>query len=106
MRRAAARRVALATDLERQRSEMIGADFVRIELELVDTFCKLALNSHSAERKRQHEFNARRALEGAMHALAKLHLKEEEAQVVVTQIEEVQALLKVLEGDGSAGQSC
>ena len=87
-------------DIERQRSEMIGTDFVRIELELADTFCKLALNSHSAERTRQHEFNAHRALEGAMHTLAKVHLKEAEAEKIVTQIEEVKALLEALKANG------
>ena len=50
---------------------MIGMDFIRIELELADTFCKLALNSHSAEGTRQHEFNAHRALDGAMHTLGR-----------------------------------
>jgi hypothetical protein len=93
-------------DKERQRGEALRADFIRIELELADTFCKLALNSHSAERKRQYEFNAHRALEGAMNALTKVHLKEKEAEAIVTQIEEVKALLEVLETDGSARLKC
>ncbi len=108
MRRAAARRVAQrdGIDIERQRSEMNRVDFIRIELELADTFCKLALNSHSAERKRQHEFNAHRALETALHTLTKVHLKEKETEQIVTQIEEVKALLEVLEANGSTGLKC
>lgn len=93
-------------DIERQRREMIGTDFIRTELELADTFCKLALNSHSAERKRQHEFNAHRALEGAMHTLTKVHLKDKEAEGVVAQIEEVKTLLEALEANGSARLKC
>jgi hypothetical protein len=85
---------------------MIGTDFIRIELELADTFCKLALDSHSAERKRQHEFNAHRALEGAMHTLAKVHLKDKEAETIVMQLEEVKALLEALKANGSAGPEC
>ena len=51
-------------DIERQRREMIGTDFITIELELADTFCKLALNSHSAERKAgSNAHQAHRALE-------------------------------------------
>ena len=93
-------------DIERQRSEMIGMDFIRIELELADTFCKLALNAHSAEGKRQHEFNAHRALDGAMQTLSKVHLKNKEAEEIVTQIEEVKALLQALEADGGSRPSC
>jgi hypothetical protein len=93
-------------DIERPRSEMIGTDFIRIELELAGTFCKLALNSHSAERKRQHEFNAHRALEGAMHTLTKVHLKDKEAETIVMQIEEVKALLEALRANGKAGPEC
>lgn len=77
-----------------------------MELELADTFCKLALNSHSAERKREHEFNAHRALATALQTLTKLHLKEKEAEKIVTQIEEVKALLETLEGKGSANLKC
>ena len=93
-------------DKATQRTETIGADFVRIELELADTFCKLALESHSKERKRQHEFNAHRALETALHTLTKLHLKEKEAEKIVTQIEEVKALLETVKANGKAGPQC
>ena len=108
MRRAATRRVPQrdGIDIERQRSEMNRVDSIRIELELADTFCKLALNSHSAERKRQHEFNAHRALERAMQTLTTVHLKEKEAEQIVTQIEEVKALLEALEANGSAAPKC
>jgi hypothetical protein len=53
MRRAGTRGVPQrdGIDIERQRSEMIGTDFIRIELELADTFCKLALNAYAPERK-------------------------------------------------------
>ncbi len=108
MRRAGTTRVPQrdGTDIERQRSEMNRVDFIRIELELADTFCKLALNSHSPERKRQHEFNAHRALESALHTLTKVHLKDKETEEIVVQIEEVKALLETLEGDGRSGLKC
>ena len=106
MRRAPLQIITQTDDVERQRLETIGADFIRIELELADTFCKLALNSHSPERKRQHEFNAHRALETALHTLTKLHLKETEAEEIVIQIEEVNALLGALEANGNSGLKC
>ena len=104
MRRAATRGVPQRDDfdIERQRSETIGADFIRIELELADTFCKLALELIRRQSKRQHEFNAHRALDAAMHTLTKVHLKDKEAEEIVTQIEEVKALLGALEANGSS----
>jgi hypothetical protein len=108
MRRAATRRVPQRDgfDIETRRSEVIGTDFIRIELELADTFCKLALESHPPERKRQHEFNAHRALNAALHALTKLHLKKKEAEEIVMQIEEVKALLEALETNGGSPLNC
>jgi hypothetical protein len=108
MRRAATRRVPQrdGIDIERQRGETNRVDFIRIELELADTFCKLALNSHSPERKRQHEFNAHRALESALHTLTKVHLKDKETEQIVVQIEEVKALLETLEGNGRTCLKC
>lgn len=93
-------------DGAKQRLGTIGADFVRIELELADTFCKLAIDSHSGERKRQHEFSAHRALDKALHALTKLHLQEKEAEDLVTKIEEVKALLETVEANGNVGAKC
>jgi len=86
-------------------SDMV-ADFIRIELELADTFCKLALEARSLERARQHRFNARRALDGAFHALIKVHMGKEEMESIVTRIEEVKALLESLEAGGSTHPSC
>ena len=93
-------------DIERQRRQVLGTDFLRIQLELADTLCKLALESRSPERKKQHEFGAHRALDEALHNLTKLHLKEGEAEPIITQIEEVKALLEALEANGSAGPKC
>ncbi len=89
-----------------QRREAIGLDFIKIELELADTFCKLALESRSLERKKQHEFSAHRALDAALHTLTKLHLKEGEAEPIVTQIEEVKTLLEAIETNGRSRPSC
>jgi len=108
MKRAARKGVAQRDEFEidRQQRVAIRLDFVRIELELADTFCKMALETHSAERKRQLEFNAHRALDEALHTLTKLHLKESEAEAVVKQIEEVKALLEALETDGQSVPKC
>jgi hypothetical protein len=84
----------------------VVGDFMRIELELADTFCKLALESHSPERARQHRLNARRALDGSFHALVKVNLSNEEMESMVTRIEEVKALLETLEAGGSTHPSC
>lgn len=89
-----------------RRKETIGADFVRIELDLADTFCKLAIDSRSAERKRVHEINAHRALDTALHSLTKLHLQSDEAEEFVTKIEEVKALLETVEANGNVGSKC
>jgi hypothetical protein len=106
MRRAGLETIPQTDDIERQRRDTIGTDFIKIELELADTFCKLALESRSPERTKQHEFSAHRALDAALHTLTKLHLKEGEAEPIVTQIEEVKALLEVLEANGGAGPKC
>lgn len=106
MRRAARKIIPQADEVERQRHETIGADFIRIELELADTFCKLALETQLAERKQQNEINAHRALNAALDRLTKLHLKEKEVEEIVTKIEEVKALLEAVEANGSSHPSC
>jgi vacuolar-type H+-ATPase subunit D/Vma8 len=91
---------------ERELHNALTADFVRIELELADTFCELALQCHSTEHERQYVFNARRAMDMALDALTKVHIKEEELEGVVTKIEETKALLESLEKAGDSHPSC
>jgi hypothetical protein len=105
MRRTVSRRELKLDEVEAQRRQ-VSIDFVRIELELADTFCKLALESHSPERKQQFEVNAHRALQAALHALTRLHLNEKEVEGIVTQIEEVKAMLEALEGNGASQARC
>jgi len=105
MRRPILNEISKATELEKQRYTDVTADFIRIELELADTFCSLALESHT-ERRQQHLFNARRALDGALHALAKVEIDEKELEPIITKIEEVKALLESLEAGGSTRPSC
>jgi len=93
-------------EIEMQRHQALGLDFITIELELADTFCKLALETDSRERKRQHEICAHRALNTALDTLTKLHLKEKETEKIVTQIEEVKALLEALEANGHSAPKC
>jgi hypothetical protein len=92
--------------LERERHNDLVVDFIRIDLELADTFCKLALESHSPERARQHRYDARRTLDAVFHALIKVHINKEEMESIVTRIEEVKALLESLEAGGSTHPSC
>jgi hypothetical protein len=106
MRRTSLKEVWKANEAELRRSDDLAADFIRIELELADTFCKLAVESHSPERARQHRFNARRALDTAFDALSKVKMKEEELEGLVTKIEEVKAVLESLEAGGSTHPSC
>lgn len=91
---------------ELRRYEELRADFLRIELELADTFCKLALESHSPTRQREHRVNARRALDVAFDVLSKAKMEEEELERIVTRIEEIKAMLESLEAGGSAHPSC
>ena len=92
--------------VQRERHNELVIDFMRIELDLADTFCKLALESHSPERARQHKFNARRALDAAFHALIKVHMNREEMESMVMRIEEVKVLLESLEAGGSTHPRC
>ena len=105
MRRAIVKQISKANELEIQRHSDVAADFIRIELELADTFCNLALES-SAERRQQYLFNAHRALDAAFHALAKVEMNEKELEGIITKIEEVKALLESLEGRGSECPNC
>jgi hypothetical protein len=105
MRRAILKEISKANELERQRHDGIAADFIRIELELADTFCNLALEFHPAGRQ-QHLVNARRALDAAFHALAKAEMNEKELEGIITRIEEVKALLESVEGSGSTRPNC
>jgi hypothetical protein len=106
MRHAARKGPARADAITIARHNDLVADFIRIELELADTFCKLALESHSPERTRQHTFNARRALDAAFHALTKAEMQEKELEGMITRIEEVKALVESIEAGGRVHPSC
>ena len=101
MKHATAREIPQRDGVERERANTLAADFVRTELELADTFCKLALESHSEEQERQHRFNARRAMDAALDALTKVHMEEKELEGIVTKIEETKALVESLEAGGA-----
>jgi hypothetical protein len=106
MKRAPANDFGPADATNDQRHDDTGADFIRIELELADTFCKLALESHSPENARQHRFNARRAMDAAMHALGKVEVREKELGGIITKFEEVKAMLESLEAGGRSHPNC
>jgi len=106
MRRAILNEISKSNEVELERHNDIAADFVRIELELADTFCKLALESNSPEKARQHRLNARRAMNAAFHTLTKVEMKEKELEGLITRIEEVKAVLESLEAGGSTHPSC
>ena len=105
MRRAILKEISKANGLERQRRNDAAADFIMTELELADTFCNLALES-STERKQQHLFNARRAMDAAFHTLDKVEMNEKELEGIITKIEEVKALLESVEGRRSTRPNC
>jgi hypothetical protein len=104
MRRATPETISTPDEAESERHGASAADFVRIELELADVFCKLALES--PERAQQHRVNARRATDAALHALTKVRMKEKELEGIITKIEEVKALLESLEAGGSSHPTC
>jgi len=105
MRRAILNEISKANELEVQRYDDDAGDLIRIELELADTFCGLALEQAS-ERRVQYLFNARRALDAAFQALAGVEMNEEELGGIITKIEEVKALLESLEGGGRSRPNC
>lgn len=106
MRRTTPKELSRADDAARERHDDTEADFIRIELELADTFCKLALEADSSESARQHLFNARRAMDTAMHALGKVEVREKELGGIITKFEEVKAMLESLEAGGRSHPNC
>ena len=92
-------------EAERARRKEVTADFIRIELELADTFCKLALESRSPERIKQNQFNAQRAIDTAMQSLARIQLNADEGEQIVIKLEEVKAMLDALK-DERRGAHC
>jgi hypothetical protein len=106
MKRATVREIPQRDGVEREGHNALGADFARIDLELADTFCKLALESHSEEDERQYRFNARRSMDTALDALTKAHMKAQELEGIVTKIEETTALLESLETGGRLHLTC
>jgi hypothetical protein len=77
----------------RERRDDLARDFIRIELELADTFCNLAHESHSPEKARQHRFNARRAIDAALNALTKVEIDAQERDGFLAKIESLDARL-------------
>jgi hypothetical protein len=106
MRRATPKAISERNDVDREEPNDAGADFISVQLELADTFCKLALESRSPEGARQHQLGARRAMDAAFNALIKVHMSKTEIEGIVTRIEEVKALLESLEAGGSTHPSC
>jgi hypothetical protein len=106
MRRATPKAIPEQNDVDREQQNDAGANFISLQLELADTFCKLALESDSPEGARRHQLDARRAMDAAFHTLIKVHMSKEEIESIVTRIEEVKALLESLEAGGSTHPSC
>lgn len=98
MKQGLSKRISRAQQTELGRHDGLAADFIRVELELADTFCKLAVDSHSSARARQHRTNARRAFEAAVHRLAQVDMEKAELDPIIVKIEEVKAMLESLEG--------
>jgi hypothetical protein len=86
MGRARTNKYAQLSAFDKQRREMLAEDFIRIELKLADTFCKLALQSHSQQKRQQHWFNARRAIDGAVNALARVQMESEQCEDIMSRI--------------------
>jgi len=106
MRRATENETSDEFELHADRRTKQATDFIRIELDLAETFCKLALESHSPERARVHRLSARRALDAVFLALARVEVNGPELESIVTEIKKVKALLEVLEAGGSKAPGC
>src|SRR5260370_42295380 len=93
MKRATPKAISERNDVDREDPNDAGADFISIKLELADTFCKLALESRSPERARQHQLGARRAMDAALNALTKVHMSRTDLEGTVTRTEAGQPFL-------------
>lgn len=100
-RRASAKKPLTISERERERRNDVELDFVRIEIELADTFSKMALEMHSQERAQQLRFNAHRAMDAALHALAEVRIEKKDRDAILTRLEEVKALLGTIDGNNS-----
>ena len=94
MKRTRTTKYAQLSAFDKQRREMLAEDFIRIELELADTFCKLAVQSHFPEKRQQHWFNARRAIDGAVNALARVQMERKQRDDILNRIATLDATLK------------
>jgi hypothetical protein len=106
MRRATPKAISEQNDIDREGQNDAGTNFISLQLELADTFCKLALESDSPQGARRHQLDARRAMDAAFHALIKVHMSKEEIESIVMRIEEVKALLESLEAGGNIHPRC
>ena len=79
----------------------ITVDFIKLELDLADTCCKLAVDSHSPETKRLYQSNARRILTGALNAMTKLKLDAKDIEDLAPRIEGVKASSGLFNGHAS-----
>jgi hypothetical protein len=86
MRRAGAKKYAQPSRIDREGHEAVAEDFIKIELDLADTFCDLASQSHLPQRVRQHRSNARRAIDTATNVLMKLHIEKKERDSILQRI--------------------
>ncbi len=98
MRRVAPEATVDRPEIERESAQ--AKDFMRIKLELADTFCKLALEADSPANTRQYRVHARAAMDAALHSLTKAHMTEIEVEEILPQIEEIKALIESLEAGG------
>ena len=105
MRRAAANRHAEFKPIDRKSYDALIGDFVRIELELADTFCSLATQTRSPERARQHRLNARRATETAVKFLTTVHIDSEQCDKLLQKAASLNARLQTCEERMNAAYS-
>ena len=93
------------SEKEQQQQIAVQMDFIRIEIELADTLCKMALEMHTQERARHLRFDAHRAMDAALHALATVRINKKDRDVILTRLEEVKAVLDAVDGN-SPPASC
>jgi len=77
----------------RERRNAVSVDFVRIELDLAETFCSLAANVSSPQKAVLSRMNARRALDGALRALSRVSMDERERAAILRRIARIAKIL-------------
>jgi lipopolysaccharide biosynthesis regulator YciM len=79
---------------EKERLEIVAANFARTEVDVAEIFCALAMNSRSPQRAERNRWHAQRALRAAVRALIHVSLDQRERVDTLRRAARIETLLK------------